>query len=48
MLDPKEITRYGFHYVSIGRPPLSASKAPAAQHTTASPNIETVIHNIPA
>jgi UDPglucose 6-dehydrogenase len=47
-LDPKEVTRYGFHYVSIGRPPLAASKAPAAQYTTASPNIETVIQNIPA
>jgi UDPglucose 6-dehydrogenase len=27
-LDPREVTRHGFHYVSVGRPPLGPSKEP--------------------
>jgi UDPglucose 6-dehydrogenase len=48
-LDPKEVTRHGFHYISIGRPPvLSEPKAVLAGHAQPVAGAESVFQDSPA
>jgi UDPglucose 6-dehydrogenase len=47
MLEAKEITRHGFHYVSIGRPALTAERRSAtAEDARASTNVEGAVQNV--